>query len=507
MNILVAILKISLKTYVYTAQFFHYLPLLIGLPCAWLCDQYGTRLIVYLCLIVCALRNCFRALMFAPNVAHWNQLAYYYWLVEYFFRYVSLSFYYCLPLKISEEWFLERERSFAWSMIMVAPNLGSALASYIIPRQVDVNDLQSTLKPIGQVYLYIYFVSFVVLCSTVQRSRPREGAPNERNKNSLVSVAATETSTTPNNNDNNKNIWPQLKRMLTNKHLMIQMLCLQFFDGMQWSVGMVLQDILAGAHLSQVFAGQFMSANYLFSSLIQVIGSIRMKPAANLKRHSFNDVEQSLEQTKQNNNDEDKSRGVKEDEQKHQQQAADVYKTRECKIYIIVQCTTYLLFCATLLLQHFQSNGQNETNDDHSSPAWLNWLCKSQWWLVVGTNLVFTFVRSWAVPSYTEQNAQLISGSVSEATISVLQTALSSITLNICSAMFISLRGQGSDYTRSILFASVFVVVVTSIYVLCFGPKQSDYCRHRRRRCSRSSQLSSDTTSFEDEQENAVASA
>lgn len=466
-NILIAIMDISLEEYVYTTQLFHYLPVVVSIPAAWFYDKYGSRSAIFLSLLLAAPRNCARALMFAPNVANWKVLAYYYWLLQYALVYLIMPIYWCLPLKVSEEWFLASERSFAWSMICVAPAVGNALAAFTIPRCVDTRDLARTLEPLAQVYLWIYLATLAVVCLCVRRSRPREGAPNERNQNSLVVRAAAPDGALSNRPqltrtaNRNKSIKRQMKRIFFNKYLMIQMVCLLILNTIPWSMGFVLQDILASAHFSQVLSGNFMAVSQLFACLIQLVGSLFMKPAASLRLH-------------QPGNKPQEANGGRVAQ-------VDVYKTRECKMYMILQTLAFALYCATLILQQI----------DHLLAGLVGahaskWLLTNQWWLIIVTCLLYTFVRYWAASAFTEQGAQLISGNVSEATLSAVQTALSCVILSVCSVILISLRQtdsasdhgthngtKSSNYTRSILFANTLALATGSFYVLFFNPQRA----------------------------------
>ena len=460
MNVLISILDIPLAQYVYVSQVFHYVPLFVSLPAAWMFDKHGSRLGIFVCLALVAPRSCARALLMAPHVANWRQAAYYYWLIQFLFAYLTFPIYYCLPLKLSEEWFPANERSFAWALVLVAPDLGSAIAALTTPRFVDTKDLEHTLQPMSYTILASYAISVLAICCTISRSQPREGAPSERNQQSVgrrKRAAPMLSDALEREQSNSSSIGGQLAKWARNRHLLVQQLTLTSFDALNWAVSTVQQDILASAQMSQVFAGQFMALMYIFSSCIRLFGALRMKPAADLRDFAqSNPPPESIESS------------LAEQE---------VFKTNRSKLLFGLQCFAYLLYCLALILQELH----------HLLPGLercplYTMLINHQAALVIGCCLVYTLIRNWATSTFNEQCAQLISGSVSEATQSALNCALACVFTNTFLVAFVSLKQErqsagsketSSNYTRPVLFVCALALLMASIFMFCFNPRLS----------------------------------
>jgi len=489
MNVLIAILGISLQRYVFISQFYNYLSVFVSIPAAWLNDKFGIRMALFISITLAVFRNCLKALMFAPQVAHWKELSFYYWLTQNLFAYLIIPIYYCLPLKVSEQWFPERERSLAWTLLNVSPVLGSAAGALAYPRYLHADRLQESIQVQAYLYLGLYAVSLLAVCLTVSRSEPKGGAPSERGRNSISATAAskrqlahqeerahqeqqghqvTHSNEQPNDLEQRPGTWKQICHILTHKQLAIQLLCLTTSAAMSSSMGCVLQDILAGANLSQVFAGNFMALSYIFNAALNIVGSLTMKPAASLRKLAAGDTGQL------------DGKGTKA-------LGDDVFKTRVCKLFLVAKNVSFIVYCFALVSHDMAKSLCIGSGGRQDLLLWLdNW----QWLLVVVTNLTYVLVSCLALPNFNEQTAQLISGLISEATISAVQTALYFVVLTLCQLIFVALKRHStqsgrSDYTHSILFAMAVSTGATAFYVLLFNPG-----RHFRRPASQQARAS-----------------
>lgn len=417
----VDLLGMRLDQYVYLSQVFLYVPLLVSVPAAWLLDRFGVRLTVAGAVLLAALRNTARALLFSPDSPAWHQLRYLYWCSSSALVSIVVTIYYCLPLKVSESWFDESERSLALTLVLLTPTVGSALAQLVVPHYVTD---AATAHPLAYVNVAAALATALVTPLCVTSSRPAH-APSQRN---LLAAKLDQVS-----------MGLKLKRLATDRNVMIQMLALGTFDALLASINLVMQDILAAANLNRVFCGQFLASMALVSFVIQMLGSLRVAGAPS-------------------------GRGAPETSP-----TRATTSVRVCKLYLVAICAAFLVFAASLSL--------------HQVPSAL--LARSQWWLVVVSAACFTALRCWAAPHFNELTAHLIAGSVSEATLSAATTVLASVLMNVCSICFVRLRrvrpGEPApghahwpassgrpDYLYSVAFAVFVALAATCLYVTCF---------------------------------------
>jgi MFS family permease len=486
-------LGLDLASYVNLYQVCFFIPIVFSFPAAQLLDRYGLKLGIYVTLAIALIRNGARMLLFSPQLAYWNQLRYLYWTIQRFLTSLNYAIYMCFPLKLAESWFSESERSFALNLLMLGPMLGSSAGSLIIPQLVK--DLGSC-HWIVLLNLVCFLVSLVAVVVGVRRSEPAEGPPSARSQVSAshrLAVlaggdAASKQQQKTTGTKDNKIDWQigaklnglrkEVVRVVRKKNLMIQMFATVTFDQLLLTIVMVLQDIFRGAGLSSVFTGQFMTFLMVAAAVFRLIIATRLRPK--IRRTSL-------------------AEGLT-DEQANAA-SEDPYNTRTCKQLMLVQLLMFSLFAMSLIAHEL---------DFVVALLEPGWMERYQWLLTLATSLFFVLVHSCAGPYLNEQNAELISGSVSEANSSAWQTAMASLLFNTYAFVFVHLRQLdepaagdegGADheqppaaprprYLRPVLFACSVAMFTTMLYVFAFDVS----ARRRRERMRQLKRLSSTAT-------------
>lgn len=98
-------------------------------------------------------------------------------------------------------------------------------------------------------------------------------------------------------------------------------------------------------------------------------------------------------------------------------------------------------------------------------------------WIIMSVSVVYTICRSWALPNMNNMTAHIISGTVSEATISGVSTTLYVIMMSIGQVAFVQLIREDAngkrDYTYSITMACIVAVVNSLVYMIFFKGQQA----------------------------------
>lgn len=408
------LLEWKLDEYVYLSQIFNYVRILIALPCAWLIDRFGLRRTIYLALLGALVRNSSRMLLFSPQLsANWREMKFLYWSVCLVSENVVLSIYYSLPLKVSESWFAQRERSLAYTAMVAFPTFGGALASLTLPRLVRT---KRSLHWLAALNLFAGLASIVVILSTITKSKPKQ-APSQRSRQAERGLALQRDESA----GQLARIAANIRNLVGNFNLMTHILATTTFMAMSTAINSLVQDVLAAADLSQTFCGNFLALNGIYGALIQLFSSWYLDRRPRRNRPQQSQPRRSL----------------------------------QMKVFMLLTWLCFILYLGSL------------SSERLFGP-------KYQWLLVVGSSLLYGSVWFWTVPFYNDLVADLILVSpVSQATVSASSGAIFVLLNNPYQMLFVYLSAerahQKTDYSRSMLFAGLVLSGVTLVYVTCFS--------------------------------------
>lgn len=430
----------KLDEYIYMSQIFLYIRPLAALPCAWLIDRFGLRRTIYLALLLTLMRNSTRTLLFSAQITYWQEMKVFYWSICSLCENLIILIYYSLPLKISENWFSEQERSLAFSVVSISPTLGGAISSFVLPRIIQQ---QQGLHWLATGNLFALLLSILVIMVTVTRSRPKQ-PPSLR---SFEAEQAQQQLRRRSTDQPARQFGENIKNMLTNFHLMLHILTLVTFVAMAQSVTTVVQDVLAASDLSPIFCGNLLALNAVYGSLIQMVSSRYL--------------------------DSRSSAAQQQNATENEMRAGGKRRTWRMKLLMLLTCLSFLLYLSSLTVEQFWG--------------------RYQWIMVVVSSLLYGSIQCWTIPYYNDLVADLILVSpVTQATVSAGSGAIFVLLNTPYQMMFVYLRQMGSssspppkypsnrsakakaDYSLSMLFAGLIVSAVTFLYLTCFhGPANS----------------------------------
>lgn len=485
----------QLDEYIYMSQIFNYLRPLIALPCAALIDRFGLRRATYLALALACLRNMSRMLLFSPHLttsqssassswSSWQEMKYTYWAGCMLCENLVVALYYSLPLKVSEDWFAQQERSIALSCMFILPTLGSASASLLLPHIMSSSGgktasigvvvvgghLQLEASELGLSWLAALnflaaLLSIVVVLTTVTRSRPRQ-APSQRSFQARENLRRATTSSTGGQR-RSLAIWVNMRNLLTNFNLLLHMFARTTIDTLATTVNSLAQDVFASADLSQTFCGNFLALNGIFGALIQVLSSRYLdKKSASTVSGQVSDSPPPpppppMEQARK--------------------------RTRLMRYQMLLVCLFFVMYLGSLSLERLLGRSH-------------------QWLFVIGCSLAYSFVWFLTAPFSNDLVADLILlKPVSQATVLAFGGAFYTLLINPYQMVFIHLRRarattllpapapapqvneapllfstttttvaaaatktEKPDYSRSMLFAGLVASSATLAYVTCF---------------------------------------
>lgn len=251
LSVLLKLLELDITDYTYIKQMFMYLPALTSIPTGWFIDKYGLKATMYVATLFMLIGNGFRYLMFNPQWANSAQLRVGCWIVSGFAAVQGAGIYFCAPLKVSENWFGESERSIAWTVLISAYNIGSSVASFLLPRIVTgVGDIR---------YLaYINLISGLAVAAGIfvfiDRSKPKS-PPSER----MVKSSQT-----------NLPWLRSIKRMLGQRDIILHLVHETIYESMTLAAHSFIQPILVRSGHSSVFVGNVLSINSLLSVVMMI---------------------------------------------------------------------------------------------------------------------------------------------------------------------------------------------------------------------------------------------
>lgn len=234
------LLELKLKKYVLIQQSFSYLPVLTTVPAGWFIDKYGLKVAMQLAVVVMIIRDTFRALLFNPYIPYWKHLKIFYWIMLNIASSQAVTLYYCLPLKVSENWFSDTERTLAWSTMLSSSNIGLSIASFSFPRFIhEVKDVY----PLFYLNIACAVATTIIVLLSITKSKPTH-PPSER---MVVSMS------------NRMPYFKSIKLALKQRDLLIHLFHEAIFEGIAIAVLVVLQDILTSSGKSNIFVGNLMS--------------------------------------------------------------------------------------------------------------------------------------------------------------------------------------------------------------------------------------------------------
>lgn len=391
LNTMLKLLELPLDKYIYIGQLFMYLPAISTIPTAWFIDRYGFKVVMYVAVVFMLIRSFFRALMFYPDYPNWQRFKLVYWIISGLAASQSAAIFFCTPLKISENWFAESERSIAWTIMISSYSIGGAIASFIFPRFIhNVSDV----KPLAYLNFISGIVVAIVAVSCITRSKPKH-PPSERTIKSAAKKLPWLSS---------------IKKMFKQRDIVLHIMHEIIFDCMLLAVLTVIQDILTRSGHSEIFVGNIMSINSILSVIVVVILAAFV--------HRVTDI------------------------------------TLACKLASITRALVFVVHLLTMLYP-------------------------TEEWIILAVSVIFIICKSWALPNNNNMTANLVSGTVSEATIAGVSTTLFVIMASVGQVAFVKLIRKNelgeSDYTRSMTMACMVCVVNSLIYIIFFkGQKAKD---------------------------------
>lgn len=251
LHTMLELLDVSLHEYVYIQQFFNYLPAFMTVPTAWFIDHYGIRIAMYWVTGLMLIRNISKAFLFNPDISHWKSLKMAYYIVTNVTGTQIMISYFCMPLKVSENWFSRSERSLAWTVMMSASSIGISIAAFALPRFIhSVQDV----KPLFYLNLGCAAVTAIIVFACITRSKPKH-PPSER----MVKSRAEPIQ-----------YFSSLKKTFQHKSILVHLIHEAIFEGLFLSSMTIVQDILISSGHSPIFVGNLISINAIFSVLMLI---------------------------------------------------------------------------------------------------------------------------------------------------------------------------------------------------------------------------------------------
>lgn len=387
MKTLTELLDLPLKKYLIIMQLFLNLPILTTVPAGWFIDKYGMKSAIRIATFLMLIIYFSRALLFNPDLPMWKQLKIVYWVVMHLVSSQAVTIVYCMPLKVSENWFSASERPLAWTIMMKAPDLGISINSFSLPRFIKKVD---DVKPLFYLNLACAVVTVVVVWICITKSRPIH-PPSER-------MVMSRSRHTP--------FIQSIKLTFKQKDLILHLLHEAVYLGAYISVYTSLQPILFSSGHSEIFVGNLMSITALLSVVMVISLSTLVHRMKNI--------------------------------------------TLTCKLAALFRTTCLIPFLVMILIP---------------TPEWA---------IIIVALLLSTF-NAWSSPNLNNMTAHLSSGVIPEASIAAVANTTTIIFMNACMFTFVFLiepKPDGQhDYTQSIIFASVVIVVDLLLYLIFFKGK------------------------------------
>lgn len=254
LHTMLELLEMPMTEYMYIRQLFNYLPIINTIPTAWLIDRFGIRPAMYAAVGCMLIRNLSSALMYNPDLPKWQEFKHTYWIITSIAGAQTASIVGCLYLKISESWFATSERSFAWTVMVSAHGVGLSIVAFVYPRYFTcVHDI----KPLFYINIVCVLLATIAVLSCITRSMPKH-PPSKRTLMDHQPSASV-------------SYLNSVRSMLRQKNMMIHLFHVATFDAIMPCISSTLQDILTSSGHSEVFVGNLVSINSLYS-MVAIVG-------------------------------------------------------------------------------------------------------------------------------------------------------------------------------------------------------------------------------------------
>jgi MFS family permease len=246
------LLNLNVDSYVYIGQIFTFLMAFLAVPSAMFLDRFGIRATILTAACFFTLGGIFQSLLYFTQLPGWPQNKMYFYIITRVLTTESFALFFLLPLKVSESWFSESERTTAWMMMDLQSQLGVCLVSFLYPRLiVGTGDFQ-----------ILSYVTIVSVISTLVTC--------------IALVTKSEPPNPPSRRAASKDIAPfvvSLKRVLKQRDILLHMIHHSVLVTVLMTLGGVLQNVLSSIGYSQIFAGNYMLINALISIIMSMIMS------------------------------------------------------------------------------------------------------------------------------------------------------------------------------------------------------------------------------------------
>ncbi|KAG9509719.1 Solute carrier family 49 member A3, partial [Fragariocoptes setiger] len=263
LNIMIQLLGVDVKTYVFINQISSNSLFLASFLFAYYIDKWGIEFGIWFVVALTVIQNVFRALLLLPTLKLWHQLRMFYYVATCSLNMLVLVAFFCLPLKISEMWFPESERAIAWVLMICSFELGTMLSAYGVP--ILVSDIFSTYK-----YAYVNLILAAVLIGItalcVHKSKPNH-PPSERAFKSLSRTY---------------DYLAGLKIMAHNNDFRLHILFMSTNIAAKIALLPYLQDILAASGYDNQFCGTLMAIQTGIGIVALLVSSAFMAKIKNI---------------------------------------------------------------------------------------------------------------------------------------------------------------------------------------------------------------------------------
>lgn len=250
-HVILKLLELNTHEYIYINQLFNYIMAAIAVPVAWLVDKYGIKCAIYTAAALFIMNGIVNALLYYPELPGWSNNKMYYFITSQFIGTMLFSIYILLPLKVSENWFSESERSVAWTFMISQLSVGVCIASFTFPR---IMSKAEDVKILAYINIIFVFINALVTLTCVTKSEP-EHPPNKR-----IAEASNDT----------KPFLVSIIKMLRHKSIVLHLIHMSIFESIGLSLQKILQDIFTSVGYSEIFAGNFMSVTALVTLVMTI---------------------------------------------------------------------------------------------------------------------------------------------------------------------------------------------------------------------------------------------
>lgn len=241
LDVMIKVVGIDKDKYFYLERLFGYQMALISIPTARFVDRFGIRLSMYLMAVLTAIHAILKGLLYSIHFPNWQHYRLSYYIASNFVNIQILAIYMCLPLKISEVWFADSEKSFAWSMMSSLNGISIALASYLYPKLIPrIEDV----KLLFHISTACAVITVITIFVTITKSKPKHPANTRMAKDPAR---------------DKQSLWVSIKKMSKQRDLSLDLIHSAVFNSIYSAMVGNIPDILESAKRSEVFTGDLNS--------------------------------------------------------------------------------------------------------------------------------------------------------------------------------------------------------------------------------------------------------